>query len=174
VVSSRYLAAAGAWVLGAAIATTGSIIAVNELAHGLLSQPAQQLVGARVHEGHPTAAPSSSPAPAATPVPADAAATSPAATPAASAAQAPAGTFLSSADGSVMASCQPGGAYLQYWSPDQGFQADDVVRGPASVAKVTFEGSGGGLIMRVSCPSGTPVAQVTALPPDDSSESADT
>jgi hypothetical protein len=73
-------------------------------------------------------------------------------------------TFLSSPDGSVVASCEPAGAYLQFWSPDQGFQADDVARGPAAVAKVTFEGSAGGVIMRVSCTSGTPAAQLQQLP----------
>jgi len=175
-VSSRYLAAAGAWVLGAAIATTGSIIAVNELAHGLLSQPAQQLVGTEARESQATTAQSSSPAPSATPTPTSGVATDPPATPALSAApQAQPGTFLSSPDGSVVASCEPAGAYLQYWSPDQGFRADDVARGPAAVAKVTFEGSAGGVIMRVSCTSGTPAAQLEQLPAggDDGSRSPD-
>jgi hypothetical protein len=67
-----------------------------------------------------------------------------------------------------VASCQPGGAYLQYWSPDQGFEADDVSRGPAAVATVTFEAPSGGVVMRVSCTSGTPSAQLAALPPDSS------
>lgn len=157
--SSRYLAAVAAWVLGVAIATAGSIIAVNELAHGLLGQPAQQLVGARARETHSTAIAPSPPAPLATSVPAGRVRT-----PAVSAApQAPAGTFLNSPDGSVVASCQPGGAYLQYWSPAQGFEADDVTRGPAPVASVTFEGSGG-VVVRVSCSSGTPAAQVVPLP----------
>jgi hypothetical protein len=164
-VSSRYLAAAGAWVLGAAIATTGSIIAVNELAHGLLSQPAQQLMGTETRESQAATAPSSSPPLSVTPTPTSGPATDPPATPVVSVApQPPPGTFLSSPDGSVVASCQPAGAYLQYWSPDQGFQADDVVRGPAAVAKVTFEGSAGGVIMRVSCTSGTPAAQLEQLP----------
>lgn len=158
--SSRYLAAGAAWVLGVAIATTGSIIAVNELAHGLLSQPSQQLVGANARESHdPAAAPSSalpSPSPAASAVPVATAADP----------QGAAGTFLVSAAGSVVASCQSGGAYLQYWSPDQGFMADDVARGPAAVASVTFEGPGGGVVMRVSCSSGTPVAHVVAVPPE--------
>jgi hypothetical protein len=159
-VSSRYLAAAGAWVLGAAIATTGSIIAVNELAHGLLSQPAQQLVGKTARaDDTPSAHPSS---PAASALPAVTGTPSPVTS--ATAPPAAAETFLTSADGSVMASCLPGGAYLQFWSPDQGFQADDVARGPATVATVTFEGSTGSLIMRVSCSSGAPTAQVTTLP----------
>src|SRR5215469_5006055 len=166
-VSSRYLAAAAAWVLGAAIATTGSIIAVNELAHGLLSQPAQQLVGTKAHESRPTAPPSSPPAPSVTPSPTSSAAPGGSATPVASVApQAAPGTFLSSPDGSVVASCQTGGAYLQFWSPAQGFEADDVSRGPAAVASVTFEGAGGGVVMRVSCSSGTPVAHLSSIAPE--------
>ena len=173
-VSSRYLAAAVAWVLGAAIATAGSIVAVNELAHGLLSQPAQQLVGTKVSERHTTARPSSSPVPSLTPVPTRRAATRGPVTPAVTAAPpAPAGTFLSSPDGSVVASCQPGGAYLQYWFPDPGFESDDVARGPAAVATVTFESSGGGVVMRVSCPSGTPVAHLSSISPEPSPSRSD-
>jgi hypothetical protein len=147
-----------------AIATTGSIIAVNELAHGLLSQPAQQLVGTKARESHGPAAAPSSPVP--SPSPAATATASAAPVTTAAAPQAAAGTFLNSADGSVVASCQPGGAYLQYWSPDQGFNADDVARGPAAVASVTFEGPAGGVVMRVSCQSGTPVAHVVSVPPE--------
>ena len=44
--SSRFLVGLGAWLLGAVTATTGSMIAVNELAHGLLVPQTQQL-GAR-------------------------------------------------------------------------------------------------------------------------------
>ena len=42
-VSSRFLVGVGAWLLGAVTATTGSMIAVNELAHGLLGPQTQQL-----------------------------------------------------------------------------------------------------------------------------------
>lgn len=160
--SSRYLAAGAAWVLGVAIATTGSIIAVNELAHGLLSQPAQQLVGTRARDNHAPAAQSASPAP--SPSPTATASAAPAT--GAAAQQAAPGTFLSSPDGSVVASCQAGAAYLQYWSPDPGFHADDVSRGPAVVAAVTFEGPGGGVVMRVTCTSGTPVADLSAISPE--------
>ena len=59
-----------------------------------------------------------------------------------------------------MADCLPAGAHLLYWSPDQGFQVDDVNRGPAPVARVTFEGAGGDVVMYVSCRGGTPVARL--------------
>jgi hypothetical protein len=60
-----------------------------------------------------------------------------------------------------MATCQPGGAYLQYWIPAQGFSADDVIRGPAATARITFQQLTTELTMTVSCSSGRPVAQVT-------------
>jgi hypothetical protein len=78
-----------------------------------------------------------------------------------SAPQAAGGTLLTSPDGSVMANCQPGGAYLQYWIPAQGFQADDVIRGPAPTARITFEQLANELTMTVSCSSGQPVAHIT-------------
>ena len=63
--------------------------------------------------------------------------------------------------GSVTAVCQRAGAYLLYWSPDQGFHADDVFRGPAAIASVTFEGPVSEVVMRVSCKSGSPVARLS-------------
>jgi hypothetical protein len=59
-----------------------------------------------------------------------------------------------------MATCESAGAYLLYWSPDQGFEADDVIRGPAAVASVTFQNLTSGIVMRVSCSGGTPIAHV--------------
>ena len=78
-----------------------------------------------------------------------------------------AGTLLESGEGSAMADCVASGAYLLYWSPDQGFWAEDVVRGPAGTASVTFRGPGAGVIMRVSCPAGVPVAHLYRLDGDD-------
>jgi hypothetical protein len=137
------------------------MIAVNELAHGVLNQPNEQLLEA-TSVPRPDTGDSPSPAAStsASPAPVDAAA------PVSSTAPPAPGTPLTSADGTVTASCQPGGAYLQYWSPNQGFEADDVARGPAAVASITFEGSAGGVVMHVSCNSGVPVAQVTSLPPE--------
>jgi hypothetical protein len=60
-----------------------------------------------------------------------------------------------------MAICESGGAYLQFWSPDQGFQADDVVRGPAAVASVVFQNRTSSLVMQVSCSGGTPILHVS-------------
>jgi hypothetical protein len=179
-VSSRFLVGLGAWLLGAVTATTGSMIAVNELAHGLLGPQTQQLGGATVSADLDTGAGSLSPSPAAgsggTASASRAAAKashsasgSPSAAASGAAAQSPAGSLLVSGDGSVMATCQSGGAYLLYWSPDQGFQAEDVYRGPASITSVTFRGPSpsSSIVMRVTCPAGTPVAHLYQPSADD-------
>jgi hypothetical protein len=176
-VRSRFLIGAGAWLLGAVTATTGSMIAVGALAHGLLSPQTQLLAGAPsgadLDAGDSptsTASASISPGPSAS-----SAEPSPGPSPVAGGAapQSAAPMLLTSADGSVLASCQSGGAYLVYWSPDQGFTADDVTRGPASVASVTFSNTAGGVVMRVSCPSGTPVAHVFSISPNPSPSRTD-
>ena len=180
-VKSRLQVGVGAWLLGAAAATSGSMIAVNQIAHGLLGPQAQQLTEAtisanpdeRADRPSPSAAASSgrpSPSAAARPdrdasrtrSPADVTPSAPSASATASSHQTAAGTTLQSPYGSVTAVCQPGGAYLLYWSPDQGYQADDVFRGPAATASVSFEGAGNEVVMQVSCKSGAPVARLSA------------
>jgi hypothetical protein len=167
-VSSRFLVGLGAWLLGAVTATTGSMIAVSALANGLLGPQTQQVSGATVSADLDTGLAAVSPSPAAGS--ADKASASKAGAPvrssaspsaaSAAAGQSPAGTLLVSGDGTVMATCQAGGAYLLYWSPDQGFKADDVFRGPAAITSVTFRGPTSSVVMRVSCPAGTPVAHL--------------
>ncbi len=185
---SRILIGAGAWLLGAVTATTGSMIAVDHLADGLFSPSSQQLGSATAtadldHDGTgqlATAGASSgvgtgataSPSASASGHPARARHQSPSA-PSPQASGAGSGTLLVSADGSVMAQCGSAGAYLQYWSPDQGFFADDVYRGPASVVTVTFRGGGSSVLMRISCKAGTPVAQISRAGGDDGGSGGD-
>lgn len=177
---SSFLIGAGAWLLGAVTATTGSMIAVGALAHGLLSPQTQQLVGApsggdidaggAVDPTLPGVSASSSPSASAVPVQ-PSSGLGPQAGGGAAPAAAP--TLLTSADGSVLAACQPAGAYLVYWSPNQGYSADDVSRGPAAVASVTFSNTAGGVVMRVTCPSGAPVARVSSIAPEPSPSRSD-
>lgn len=174
-VRSRVLLGVGAWLLGATSATAGSLYAVGQLGNSLLTVPARQMSVAMVnadlaHEdaqravplptatsrsrqhkrarvsrsGHALKAPASSP----------------------SATQAPsssAGVLLTSPDGSAEAMCTSAGAYLSYWSPQSGFEADDVMRGPAVVASVIFRGISGGIKMKVSCSGGVPVKRLVDL-----------
>jgi hypothetical protein len=172
-VSSRFLVGLGAWLLGAATATTGSMIAVNELAHGLLDAQAQAqpLGGTTVNADFEPRANSTGSASAVSDPPAGRANT-PAVKVAHSATPSPnaaatgspppnsGGTLLESSAGSVMATCESAGAYLLYWSPDQGYEADDVFRGPAAVASVLFQSTTTSIVMRVSCSGGTPIAHV--------------
>ena len=180
-VKSRFLVGVCAWLLGAAAATSGSMIAVNQLAHGLLGPQTRQLTEANLSvnpddaSSRPVpsataasdASPSSSAVKSARPgakARSRASAAPSAAAPSAAATQQPrqssSGKWLQSPDGSALAVCQAGGAYLQVWSADPGFRPDDVHRGPAAVASVTFENRTSELILRVSCVSGTPVGHV--------------
>lgn len=167
--SSKFLVGVGAWLLGAAAATTGSMVAVSQLANGLLGQTTQELGGttssADLDGGPRISTPATAASGSISPSPGSAAATPTAgpSSPAGGAPASPAPTLLTSADGSVLATCQQGGAYLVYWSPAQGFGADDVNRGPAQIASVTFTNPAGGVVMRVSCSSGTPVAHVSSI-----------
>jgi hypothetical protein len=174
-VKSRVLVGVGAWLVGAVAATSGSMIAVDQLAHGLLGQQTQQLTEANLSVNPDAEADGASPAATASQA-ADPSSRRSAAKHAKHAAARPSpsqsltGTLLQSPDGSVMAVCQAGGAYLLYWSPDQGFEADDVNRGPAAVTRVIFRGRAGSVGVRVSCAGGSPVAHLFHPAPDDSSD----
>jgi hypothetical protein len=151
------------------------MIAVSHLAHGLLSAQAQQLGGTAVNtdfdrsadHAHSTPVVSHSPtARASTPAARVTHSAKPAPSPSPAQSSAPpppssGGKLLVSAGGSVMAICESAGAYLQYWSPNPGFEADDVVRGPAAVASVVFQNRTSGLVMQVSCSGGTPILHVS-------------
>jgi hypothetical protein len=172
-VSSRFLVGLGAWLLGVGIATTGSMIAVHELAHGLLVSQAQQLGAGGTPAGLTVG--SASPSPTASPSATAStrrhlkrriAPPSPGLDP-----PTQAGTFLDAGDGSVIATCESGGAYLLSWIPNQGYWAEDVGRGPAAIAKVTFRGQGGGVLVSVFCSAGSPVAHVTQLSSHDGDDS---
>src|SRR5215472_16406389 len=145
------------------------MIAVNQLAHGLLGPQTQQLTEANLSvnpddvSGRPVPSPTAS---GVTDPPSRRSAASgrrsdakAARTRAATPLPSPGLTgskWLQSPDGSVLAVCQAAGAYLQLWVPAQGFRADDPHRGPAAVASVTFERLRSEMILRVSCASGTP------------------
>lgn len=156
-----------AWLLGAVAATAGSLYAVNDLGQGLIAQHSKQVTVAMVnaelalegseHSGRTPAAPSPS------------ASASPSVHPSSgSASPSPSlppdpGELLISKDGTVVAACKAAGAYLVSWSPQQGFAANHVVRGPAQVAKVSFVSSSGGLILGVTCGTGQPAEHIWPL-----------
>ena len=184
----RILAGVGAWLLGAGTATAGSLLAVSLLGQGIADSQGQQLTAAAVNRalareaqetsqagrqavGPPvtSASPATRPAaarPAAVPPPATATVT-PSPTPAASqppaspSPPAPVGTLLTSQGGTVLAECRPAGAYLVSWSPTQGYEVTNVIRGPAATGRLVFVSDADSVTMLVSCPdgaSGAPVA----------------
>lgn len=172
---SRVLFGVGAWVLGAVSATAGSLYAVDLLGQGLLEQHTKQVSVAMVNaelardssaapspsRSLPTSAPGRSPSGSPSPV---RPAAHPSTRPAAHRTSPPAtgvSRLLTSPGGTAEARCGTGGAYLVYWSPAQGFEADDVSRGPATVASVKFNGASWGVLLRVTCSSGVPVKHVS-------------
>jgi len=180
------MAGVGAWLLGVGTATAGSLLAVSLLGQGIAASPGQQLTADAVNQAlareaydASAAATRTAPPPVPTPPATRPAATSPAASQAAPAPPAPsapaaapaaapavpaatpsAGTVLTSLGGSVLAECRPAGAYLVSWSPVQGYQADDVARGPAATARVVFESSANSVTVTVTCPDGAAGAPV--------------
>ncbi|QOC93277.1 septum formation initiator [Micromonospora craniellae] len=64
---------------------------------------------------------------------------------------------FSNPGGSVVAECVPGGVWLAYWSPKQGYSVEDVDRGPDDDAEVKFVGPSGEHELSVRCQAGVPV-----------------
>jgi hypothetical protein len=187
----RVLAGVGAWLLGVAAATAGSLLAVSLLDQGIATSTGQQLTSAAVDRAladEASETPGADPAPTSPPAPAPSAirshsappsqgppetgptpsvqagtsrtASSPSVEPTAS--TTPASTVLSSPGGTVVADCRPGGAYLVSWSPIPGYEVDAVARGPAAIARVTFNSGANSVTMLVSCSTGAPTATSTA------------
>ena len=160
----RVFLAFGAWLLGVGAATGGSLVAVSLIGPSIDAAPTQQLTVSAVNRAlasagrDPDATPSDSPsatarhrtAPVAAPSPQDSA-SAPSSSP---------GTLLSSTGGSVVAVCGTAGAYLISWSPQQGYAAENVARGPAPAARVLFLAGQQGVSMTVSCAGSVPSASV--------------
>jgi hypothetical protein len=174
-VHRRILFGVAAWLLGAATATAGSLLAISLLGQGITGSSGQLLTqdavnralaseAAEASASHsPTATATAKPSrTAATPtpsaVPTSAAPTPDPATASAAVSSPSGGTVLTSSGGEVLADCQAAGAYLISWSPSQGYEAGGVTRGPAATARVTFYSNANRVTMVVSCSTGVPSA----------------
>ena len=154
---TRIAIGAGAWLLGVAAATAGSLLVVSELGEGMSAPPSQSTVAAaeQAQASQPAAQPSAT------------ATRSHSSTGGKSRASGAGGTastgstVLTSSGGTVVAQCAPAGAFLVSWSPQQGFQASTVARGPATTARVVFATTASTVTMLVSCASGAPTAATT-------------
>ena len=175
-VHSRVVLAAGAWLLGVVAATGGSLAAVSLIGQSLAAPPTQQLTVSAVNHALASGKREPRPSPAARPSPGRsrqhavaATPTTSAAAPTTSASATPSGgTLLTSAGGSVLAGCAGADAYLISWSPQQGYAAADVVRGPAPTARVVFLAGGAGVRLTVTCAGSVPSAAVSRVQGDDS------
>jgi hypothetical protein len=176
-VRPRILIGIGAWLLGVATATAGCLLVVSRLGEGIAASPGQQLTVSMVNRALASeAAEKTTPVPSirlggtATPI-TRSATPPPSALPTASPIPQPAsgtdgtsgtagtgGTVLTSSGGTVVAGCQAAGAYLLSWSPQQGYEAGGVVRGPAATAQVVFTSDTRVVTMVVSCSGGVPSA----------------
>jgi hypothetical protein len=58
---------------------------------------------------------------------------------------------IDTAGGTVVAHCVGDNAYLVVWSPSPGFKDEDVNRGPSPEARITFQGNGREIKVRVTC-----------------------
>jgi hypothetical protein len=151
----------GAWLLGAAAATGVSLLMVSELGHGITAAPGQQLSSSAVNGTQATEAaplPSSSQKAQSRDGTGD---TGAGRSGGGGAGAATRGTVLASSGGTVVARCATAGALLMSWSPQQGFQASSVVRGPATTARVVFTTTASTVTMAVTCPNGVPSAATT-------------
>ena len=167
-VRTRIFIGVGAWLLGVVTATCGSLLAVSLLGNGfgVSAGQGQQLTAAAVNAALASAPKERTAAPAGhrSPAPSKAHharakhASSPPVTPVAPVQDAQPGTLLASPAGTVVASCGPAGAYLVSWSPAQGYGSEQVVRGPAAIARVTFDAGSSSLTLAVSCHAGSPIA----------------
>jgi hypothetical protein len=83
------------------------------------------------------------------------------------------GAALTSPGGSVLAQCQGNAAYLTSWSPAQGYQAEQVARGPAEHVAVRFVSGGSVVVVHVECAAGQPRSWVSSAWGDDGAGSGD-
>jgi hypothetical protein len=157
-----------AWLAGASAATVGSMLAVSVLGQGMTPTSGEHMSVAAVNRALAReAAERNAAVPRRSAAPPDSL-TAPSSRETRHRAPPPSpgttgGTVLTSAGGTVVASCAGARAYLVSWSPQQGFASSDVVRGPATSVQVTFIGGQLTVTMIVSCGTGVPTATSTAV-----------
>jgi hypothetical protein len=171
----RLVASVLAWIVGAVTAVGVGILALSLIGDGLTTRTVQPLtpdVVAREASAVPVD-PAPAPAtPSSTPGDDDPSGSAPPSPPrsapaSATGQQASADKLLWSAGGSVIARCTGANVYLVSWSPEPGYRAHDVVRGPAAQASVRFDNDDDRVAVSVGCVSGTPVATVIRRGGDD-------
>jgi hypothetical protein len=164
----NWLGSAAAWLLGAIAAVVIGMQAVALLGDGLGAQDVRPLAG---NAGPPVGRPptdgstadvalgpsgsesASTPAPSQPSVRLSSVSASPAPAPSAE-------RIFSSPGGIVVVRCRDSRAYLVSWSPERGYRADDIRRGPAEVVSVKFVATRTEVELSVRCVGGVPSARV--------------
>jgi hypothetical protein len=169
----RIVTSVVAWIAAAAAAVAVALYALSSIGDGLSGKPAIPAAEAVTAAGasadpsqtpdeNPTTTPGSDPtvgpAPTATGVTTS---TSKPTQPSPTSSTSAAGRQLSTRGGDIVARCEPGGAYLVYWTPAAGYRAADILRGPATTARLVFESDRLHVRVSVSCVNGVPEAHQT-------------
>jgi hypothetical protein len=151
------LASALAWTFGAAASVGVGMLALSLIGGGSTVRADQPLtpdeVAREVSVASHQPAPSASVA-ASTPPPASG-------SPQPTAPPGHSDRIVSSAGGSVVARCDPAGAYLVSWSPAPGYLVEGASRGPAGEVSVTFESATARVVVFVTCVNGSPQSRIS-------------
>jgi hypothetical protein len=147
-----------AWSAGVVISVTVGLVALRTVGLDLGAETAMQpLTSSTVGPGSsPTESPSGQPTTLAPTTETASATPSPSTTSFRTAND----RWLTSSGGNVLARCGNGLAFLVSWSPAPGYRAEDIVRGPAPTARVTFETTGMEVKMFVTCAGDIPQSTV--------------
>lgn len=159
----RALLGLAGWLLVAAAATVAGILAVSLVDSGVTGSAARPLSSEGVRHALEQAS-QRSPTPTATRPATSRSPATPSVSPTKPTrpATAPEGVtkVIHSAGGTIVARCTGATAYLVSWSPKQGFEIDDDVRGPAKSTYVKFESDDVKVHVTVGCRGGVPDAQI--------------
>lgn len=158
----RILAALAGWILTAAAAVAAGLLAVSILGTTITDSRVQPLshhdvAQALAHTPHQ---------PPTTPTPSTSRTPPPSTPPRTSTGTEQVTRALGTPGGSIIARCTGTTAYLVSWSPRQGFDTDDQIRGPAPTTYLKFDGDDLDVYTTISCRNGTPVAHAATEPDD--------
>jgi hypothetical protein len=150
----RILLGVAGWLTIAATATAGTVMAIGVLEDGITGSSVRPLD----HDAVQRALSRSSAEPQSPP-------TAPSTVPSPSASAPPGGSAVTrvfaagGGSGTVTARCAGGRVTLVSWSPAQGFRADDLDRGPATTAALSFSSEEEEFTVTVSCGPDGPIAR---------------
>jgi hypothetical protein len=150
-VNRRVLVVAGGWLAAALVAMLAGVGGIRLIGESLTGAP-----GGVLSEEDVARALAAQSAPPSSAVPSAGASSSAAPTPPADQ------VTFTTPGGSAIAHCAGPNAYLDFWSPRPGFQAEETDQGPDDDVGVTFRGDGGPYALEIACRNGTP-----HLVPDD-------